>query len=160
MRAVLIFLARVLSCFSVGTASGQEPSPQNNSFTCGLNAAYLMLNKTGHHVPYADLERDFEKQNPPDSLLAIKNVLEKHGCSTLGIRTDADYFVENKGLAVVYLQLSGFGPQSENHFSVLVELNRNSGAELLDPIFDVTHPTFLSWGTFSKAFQGFALVLK
>lgn len=51
----------------------QEPSP---SFTCGLNAAYIYLNRTGHHVAYSELEMEFSRQNPPDSLLAIKNILQ------------------------------------------------------------------------------------
>lgn len=103
---------------------------------------------------------DFAAQNPPDSILAIKNVLNEHGCATVGVKTNVDFFLDNKGPAIVYLQLSGFGPVSENHFSFLVGASPQTGAEFLDPIFDVQKPSFISWGTFSRAYQGTALILK
>jgi ABC-type bacteriocin/lantibiotic exporter with double-glycine peptidase domain len=160
MRLFLSCLSITLLFLTLGVLPGQDIPKEEGVFTCGLNAAYLFLNKTGHHAAYASLLEDFKKQNPPDSLLAIKNVLEKHGCATMGIKTDADYFLDNKGPAIVYLQLSGFGPRSENHFSLLVDANRQDGAKLLDPIFNVNSASFITWGTFSKSYQGMALILK
>jgi len=142
------------------SSSGQDAAPENRSFTCGLNAAYIFLNKSGHHTAYAELLREFGNQSPPDSLLAIKYVLEEHGCATVGIKADADFFLKNKGPAIVYLQLSGFGPRSENHFSYLVGADRENGAELLDPIFNVKAASFIAWNSFSKSYQGIALILK
>jgi ABC-type bacteriocin/lantibiotic exporter with double-glycine peptidase domain len=143
-----------------GILPAQEIPVAVPSFTCGLNAAYMLLNKTGHHAAYAELLRDFEKQNPPDTLLAIKQVLENHGCATVGIKTNADYFLNAKGPAIVYLQLLGLSTVPENHFSFLIGASRQTGVELLDPIFNVNSASYLTWDTFCRSFQGKALILK
>ena len=160
MRLILLCSSATFLFGLLGLLQGQDVPAEGPTFTCGLNAAYILLNKTGHHASYANLLRDFKNQNPPDSLLAIKNVLEEHGCATVGIKADADFFLNNKGPAIVYLQLSGFAPTNENHFSYLVSANRQTGAELLDPIFDVKEASFLTWDTFSRSYQGMALILK
>ncbi len=159
MRAALTFLIALL-VFSITPLSAQEMPGYGPSFTCGLTAAYVFLNKAGHHVPYGELMRQFQDQAAPDSLLAIKNVLAEHGCATIGVKTDADFFLSNKGPAIVHLQLSGYSPRPENHFTYLVGASRQTGAEVLDPVFNVRAAAYISWGTFSQSFQGSALVLK
>ena len=140
--------------------SGETATGDGCPFTCGLNATYILLNKTGHHTAYSDLMSDFEKQNPPDSLLAIRNVLEKHGCLTEGVKTDAGYFLSGKGPAIVLLQLTTASAINENHFSYLVQASRQNGVELLDPIFNIRTPSMISWDSFSRCYQGMALILK
>jgi ABC-type bacteriocin/lantibiotic exporter with double-glycine peptidase domain len=160
MQSHFLILGLALLATCAGTLRAEDYPQEGPSFTCGINAAYLFLEKAGHHTAYDELLRDFENQNPPDSLLAIKKVLEDHGCATLGIKTDADYFLDGKKPAIVYLQLSGIGVVAENHFSFLVGANRQRGVELLDPIFNVDAPSRLTWDTFCRSFQGMALVLK
>ncbi len=135
-----------------------QDAPGAAGFTCGLNAAYIFLNRAGHHVAYEELVRDFAAQETPDSLLTVKRVLEKHGCRTLGIKTGADYFLDNPGPAIVYLQLSGFSRRNENHFSYLVSASRQNGVKLLDPIFALDTGSFITWDAFARIYQGVALV--
>lgn len=137
------------------TVTNDEPA-----FSCGLNAAYIFLNKTGHHAPYGEVLRDFSEEPAPDSLLAIKDVLRKHGCETVGVRTDADFFLAKKGPAIVYLHLTGYSAQPESHFSCLVAVDKHIGAEFLDPVFTVQGPAFLTWINFEQSYQGSALILK
>jgi ABC-type bacteriocin/lantibiotic exporter with double-glycine peptidase domain len=139
---------------------GQTVPDEGPAFSCGLNAAYIFLNKTGHHAPYAELLREFGEQDAPDSLLAIKNVLGMHGCDTVGVKADADFFLANKGPAIVHLQLSGYSRQPENHFSFLVAANKQTGAEFLDPVFSAQAPSFVTWVNFQQSYQGSALILK
>ena len=146
MRApFLIFLAALAVAPVVRAQSVPNEGP---AFSCGLNAAYIFLNKTGHHTPYAQLQREFSEQETPDSLLAIKNVLQMHGCETVGVKTDADFLLANKGPAIVHLQLSGYSRQPENHFSYLVAVNKQTGAEFLDPVFCARTPSFVTWVNF------------
>jgi ABC-type bacteriocin/lantibiotic exporter with double-glycine peptidase domain len=145
-------------CFLGIPAVRAQDAPSTAGFSCGLNAAYIFLNRAGHHANYDELVSDFAAQPSPDSLLAIKNVLEKHGCKTIGIKTDADFFLANKGPAIVFLQLYGYSSKSENHFSYLVGASRQEGAEFLDPIFQLRAASFISWDAFSRAYQGIALI--
>ncbi len=112
MRVVLLMLMLVAVC------RAEAPPEQRGGFACGLNAAYIFLNRAGHHVAYDELVREFLEQQAPDSLLAIKTVLARHGCTTVGIQADAAYFLDNHGPAIVYLQLSGYTRRSENHFAL------------------------------------------
>jgi ABC-type bacteriocin/lantibiotic exporter with double-glycine peptidase domain len=160
MSLNIVYLAIALFLLAQMRSHGQEISAKDSSFTCGLNATYIFLNKTQHHATYTSLLHDFENQHPSDSLLAIHNVLEKHGCETIGIKTDADYFLNKSGPAIVYLQLTGYAPQAENHFSFFVKGSRQIGAELLDPVFDAQTPSIMTWDTFSRIYQGVALILK
>jgi ABC-type bacteriocin/lantibiotic exporter with double-glycine peptidase domain len=154
MRFVLfmLMLAAALGC------RAEAPLEQKDGFACGLNAAYIFLNRTGHHVAYDQLVREFSEQKAPDSLLAIKAVLARHGCATVGIKADAGYFLDNPGPAIVYLELSGYTRRSENHFAYLVGASRQGGAELLDPIFDLNEASYLTWDSFSRSYQGYALI--
>jgi len=152
--------AVALMTASQGFLRGQEPWDEAPGYTCGLNASYLFLNRTGHHVPYDQLAQELGSQPEPDSMLAIKQVLEKHGCETVGVKTDADFFLDNKGPAIVHLQLAGYSARPEDHFSCLVGASRQTGAEVLDPVFNVKMPAHISWLTFSKSYQGAALILK
>ena len=154
----LIALAWIL--LSLSNIRAEESPDEGPGYSCGLNATYIFLNRAGHHVPYADLAHDFANQNPPDSLLAIKNVLEKHGCATVGVKTDADFFLNNQGPAIVHLQLSGYSARPEDHFTYLVSASRQTGAEVLDPVFNVKNAAHISWLTFSQTYQGVALILK
>jgi ABC-type bacteriocin/lantibiotic exporter with double-glycine peptidase domain len=110
MRNIWLGLATIFLLASLGVSRGQETHPNEVTFSCGLNATYILLNRTGHHASYAGLMQEFKKQNPPDSLLAIRNVLKNHGCDTVGIKADPQFFLDNKGPAIVHLQLSGFAP--------------------------------------------------
>ena len=145
---------------SVEILRAQEAIDSAPGYTCGLNAAYIFLNKTGHHVPYDDLARELKIQSQPDSMLAIKNVLQAHGCATIGVKTDPDFFLDNKGPAIVHLQLSGYSLHPEDHFSCLISASRQTGAEVLDPIFNVKQAAYITWLTFSQSYQGAALILK
>jgi len=136
----------------------EAPPEQRGGFACGLNAAYIFLNRAGHHVAYEELVREFLEQQAPDSLLAIKTVLARHGCGTVGIKVDVGYFLDNPGPAIVYLQLSGYTRRSENHFAYLVGASRQGGAELLDPIFDLKAASYLTWDSFARSYQGYALI--
>ncbi len=108
MRIVLLSI--LAACGSLCRA---DVAPeQKGGFACGLSAAYIFLNRAGHHVEYDELVREFMEQQTPDSLLAIKTVLAKHGCPTVGIKADAGYFLDNPGPAIVYLQLSGYTRRS------------------------------------------------
>jgi ABC-type bacteriocin/lantibiotic exporter with double-glycine peptidase domain len=160
MRSFAPWLVACVLAASLGDLHGQAGPGNGCSFTCGLNAAYIFLNKTGHHAPYADVMHDFQEQNPPDSLLAIKTVLRRHGCMTEGVKTDAGYFLTNKGPAIVFMQLTGTGINKENHFSLLVEASRQNGVELIDPVFDIRTPSIITWDSFSRSYQGTALILK
>ncbi len=151
---LVLFLAASLSV----PAPGQDNRPVETGFSCGLNATYIFLKKAGQHPVYGELVSEFTRQTPPDSMLAIKNILLRHGCTTVGIRTGADYFLENSGPAIVYLELSGFGPSSENHFSYLLGATRQSGVELLDPAFDTRGASYMTWDSFVRAYQGVALI--
>ena len=135
-----------------------QDAPATAGFSCGLNAAYIFLNRAGHHVGYDELVTEFTAQKPPDSLLAIKQVLEKHGCKTIGIKTGPEYFLDNKGPAIVFLQLTGYSVLNEKHFSYLVNASRQDGVKLLDPIFDLTSASFISWDAFTRTYQGMALI--
>jgi ABC-type bacteriocin/lantibiotic exporter with double-glycine peptidase domain len=157
MRARLPLLALFLAAFSA-RVFGQENQPVETGFSCGLNATYIFLKKAGQHPVYDELVREFTQQTPPDSMLAIKNILGRHGCATVGIKTRADYFLENSGPAIVYLQLSGFGPSSESHFAYLVGATRQTGVELLDPAFDTRGASYMTWDSFVRAYQGVALI--
>jgi ABC-type bacteriocin/lantibiotic exporter with double-glycine peptidase domain len=144
------------ACLLAGRAD--EPSEQKGNFTCGLSAAYIFLNRSGHHVEYQELVREFMEQKPPDSLLAIKNVVAKHGFRLVGIKAGADYFLDHPGPAIVYLQLTGSGQVAEDHFSYLVGATRQGGAEFLDPVFDLNGECDMTWDNFARSYQGFALV--
>ncbi len=158
MRAVLL-LVLILCCIPLfPPAVAQDAPERKGGFTCGLSATYIFLNRAGHHVDYDVLVREFLKQQTPDSLLAIKSVLEMHGCRTAGIKVNADYFLGNPGPAIVYLQLSGYCRESENHFAYLVSANRQTGAKLLDPVFDLQEACYLTWDSFSRSYQGVALI--
>jgi hypothetical protein len=150
-----LFLGLLLVPATVLPARDQPPESE---YSCGLNAAYIYLNRAGHHVAYEELSGDFSGQPCPSSLLAIEKVLEMHGCRTVGLKTDAGYFLKNAGPAIVYLQLSGFSPKNENHFSYLADATRQNGVQLLDPIFDLRNPSFISWDGFIRIYQGIALV--
>jgi ABC-type bacteriocin/lantibiotic exporter with double-glycine peptidase domain len=160
MRVRIWIFAAALFIASFAMSRAQEAADDPPSFTCGLNAAYIFLNKTGHHVPYDELTQDFKKQNPPDSLLAIKNVLGEHDCATVGVKTDADYFLNNRGPAIIHLQLVGYSARPENHFTYLVGATRQTGVEVLDPVFNVKTSSHISWMTFAQSYQGAALILK
>lgn len=151
-------LALALAGFA--TLRGLDAPTNAPGYSCGLNASYIFLNRTGHHADYEELAREFASQPQPDSMLAIKKVLEAHGCATEGVKTDADFFLQNKGPAIVHLQLSGYSYRPENHFSCLVGASRQTGAEVLDPVFNVKAAAHISWLTFSQSYQGAALILK
>lgn len=155
MRAILLTLILAAPAFVCRADVAPE---QKGGFACGLSATYIFLNRAGHHVAYDDLVREFLEQKTPDSLLAIKAVLARHGCATVGIKADAGYFLDNPGPAIVYLQLSGYTRRSENHFAYLVGASRQGGAELLDPIFDLNEASYLTWDSFSRSYQGYALI--
>lgn len=156
MRAILLL---AMACALVaGRAWAEAPPEQKGGFTCGLNAAYIFLNRAGHHADYQELVREFQAQKPPDSMLAIRNVLRKHGCPTVGIKAGADYFLGNPGPAIVYLQISGYSRQCDNHFAYLVGASRPGGAKLLDPVFNIDGAAWLTWDVFARSYQGFALV--
>jgi ABC-type bacteriocin/lantibiotic exporter with double-glycine peptidase domain len=125
-----------------------------------LNASYIFLNRTGHHEPYEQLAREFASQPVPDSMLAIRNVLEQNGCATIGVKADPDFFLDNKGPAIVHLQLSGYSLHPEDHFSFLVGASRQTGVEVLDPVFNVKAAAYITWLTFAQSYQGAALILK
>ncbi len=156
------FILHIIFIMAVGVgwpgAWAQDAPEQKGGFICGLNAAYIFLNRSGHHVAYEELVQDFTAQKLPDSLLAIKNVLEKHGCRTVGVKTDASFFLTNPHPAIVYLQLYGFSRQNEDHFSYLVSASRQTGAKFLDPIFNLNAASYVTWDTFSRIYQGFALI--
>ncbi len=160
MRSFRWILPVALALAGFAMLRGQEPRADAPGYSCGLNASYIFLNQTGHHADYEELAREFAGQSQPDSMLAIKNVLEAHGCSTEGVKTDADFFLRNKGPAIVHLQLSGYSFHPENHFSCLVGASRQTGAEMLDPVFNVKAAAHISWLTFSQSYQGAALILK
>lgn len=160
MRAFRWILPVALALASVPMLRGQEAPPSAPGYSCGLNASYIFLNRTGHHVPYEELARELGSQSQPDSMLAIKKVLDLHGCATMGVKTDADFFLQNKGPAIVHLQLSGYSFHPENHFTCLVGASRQTGAEVLDPVFNVKAAAHLTWLTFSQSYQGAALILK
>jgi ABC-type bacteriocin/lantibiotic exporter with double-glycine peptidase domain len=151
-------LALALAGFA--TLRGLDAPTNAPGYSCGLNASYIFLNRTGHHADYEELAREFAGQPQPDSMLTIKKVLEAHGCATEGVKTDADFFLQNKGPAIVHLQLSGYSYRPENHFSCLVGASRQTGAEVLDPVFNVKAAAHISWLTFSQSYQGAALILK
>ncbi len=146
-----------LSLLGIPVAGAQE-APGSAGFSCGLDAAYIFLNRAGHHANYEKLVNEFMAEPSPDSLLAIKRVLEKHGCKVIGIKTDADFFLANKGPAIVFLQLAGYSTKGENHFSYLVSASRQDGVEFLDPIFQLRAASFISWDSFARDFQGIALI--
>ena len=148
----------MLMLLLAGVCHAEAPPEQKGGFACGLNAAYIFLNRAGHHVAYEELVREFLEQQAPDSLLAIKAVLARHGCMTVGVQADAAYFLDNHGPAIVYLQLSGYTRRSANHFAYLVGASRQGGAELLDPIFDLNEASFLTWDSFTRSYQGYALI--
>ena len=137
---------------------GQEVPTKEAQFTCGLNATYIFLYRAGHHVDYDQLVREFCAQTPPDSLLAIRNVLAKHGCPTWGIQADADYFLDNRGPAIVFLKLDGYSLYGEPHFSYMVKASRANGVEFRDPIFQADKGCIVTWDTFTRLYKGMALV--
>ena len=137
---------------------GQDTPVKEAPFTCGLTAAYIYLNRAGHHVAYDELVRDFEGQRPSDSLLAIRNVLALHGCRTVAIKTDPDYFLDENGSAIVYLEFDGYSLNGERHFSYMVRASRANGVEFLDPIFNFGKSSRMTWDTFTRLFKGIALV--
>jgi ABC-type bacteriocin/lantibiotic exporter with double-glycine peptidase domain len=139
-------------------AFGQTAAPKEGGFTCGLNAAYIFLNRSGRHVAYDELIREFQAQSPPDSLLAIKDVLAKHGCRTMGIKADANYFLGTNAPAIVYLHLDGTSLNGELHFSYLVQASKAGGVEFLDPVLGVDKATTVTWDTFTRVYKGMALV--
>ena len=139
-------------------AAVSEPSAKEMPFDCGLNAAYIYLNRSGHHVAYAELVREFLGETPSDSLLAIRDVLARHGCRTVAVRSDPEAFLEQSGPAIVYLELDGYSPNGERHFSYLVRASKHEGVEFLDPVFEINHPSFMTWDTFTRIFKGVALI--
>jgi ABC-type bacteriocin/lantibiotic exporter with double-glycine peptidase domain len=155
MRVIFLILILVMSVLVCRADGAPE---QTGGFACGLSATYIFLNRAGHHVEYDELVREFLEQKTPDSLLAIKAVLARHGCATVGIKADAGYFLDQRGPAIVYLQLSGYTRRSENHFAYLVGASRQSGVELLDPIFDLNEASYLTWDSFTRSYQGYALI--
>jgi ABC-type bacteriocin/lantibiotic exporter with double-glycine peptidase domain len=158
MQTIRRWLFLFICLISAACVHGQEMPVEEAQFTCGLNAAYLYLNRAGHHVAYDELVREFHEQTPPDSLLAIKNVLAKHGCPTVGIKADADYFLGKEGAAIVYLQLDGYSLHGERHFSFMVRASRENGVEFLDPIFLANKASLMTWDTFTRIYKGVALV--
>jgi ABC-type bacteriocin/lantibiotic exporter with double-glycine peptidase domain len=137
---------------------GQNTAGTEAQFSCGLNAAYIFLNRAGHHAAYAELVREFEDQGTPDSLLAIRNVLAKHGCLMVGIKADPEYFLDNAKPAIVYLELDGYSYGGECHFSYLVKASRSNGVEFIDPVFDARKAVVMTWDSFMRIYKGFALV--
>ena len=160
MRLKFPTAVTALCLAAVCVLRGDEGSDEGPGYACGLNAAYIFLNRTGHHVPYAELAHEFEIQNPPDSMLAIKHVLEKHGCVTVGVKTDADFFLDSNRPAIVHLQLTGYSRRPEDHFTCVVGASRQMGVEVLDPVFNVRTAAYITWLTFTQSYQGTALVLK
>jgi ABC-type bacteriocin/lantibiotic exporter with double-glycine peptidase domain len=158
MRASSLLLIVVLVAAPVATAVAQIAPPGELPFTCGLDAAYIFLNRAGHHAPYEEVVADFQAQAAPDSLLAIKNVLQSRGCRTLGVKATPDYFLSHGGPAIIFVQLTGYSPRKENHFSYAVAFSRQEGVELLDPAFDLTTPCRISWDSFVRIYQGTALI--
>ncbi len=154
-RDVLFFFLVALT----GSTTMAQQAPVEAPFNCGLDAAYLLLNRTGHHAAYDVLIHDFLMERPPDSLLAIRNVLKKHGCAVVGVHADAAFFLTHEGPAIVYFQLSGYSPKNENHFSYLVKASRDR-VELLDPLFSLNGRSALSWDAFNRVYQNMALILK
>jgi ABC-type bacteriocin/lantibiotic exporter with double-glycine peptidase domain len=157
MRAVFPILVVLLLLFPARPGDAQE-APAKSGFSCGLNAAYIFLKRTGHHPDYLELEEEFARQTPSNSMLAIRNVLRNHGCATVGVKAGADYFLQKGGPAIVLLQFSGFGPSVENHFCYLLNVTRQEGASFLDPFFDTRQPACMTWDTFVRLYQGVALV--
>lgn len=151
----------VLATCPILAAYGQTVGPiaKEAGFSCGLNAAYIFLNRAGHHVAYEQLVGEFRKEQPPDSLLAIKNVLALHGCPTVGIKAGAEYLLGIEEPAIVYLQLNGYSLNGETHFSYMVHASKKNGVELLDPIFEVNSPSFMTWDTFTRIYKGTALIV-
>jgi len=160
MRSLKWIAPVVLGLASFAMLRGQDATAAAPGYSCGLNASYIFLNRTGHHVPYEKLAREMGSQSQPDSMLAIKKVLAEHGCETVGVKTNADFFLQNKGPAIVHLQLSGYSFHPEDHFTYLVGASRQTGAEVLDPVFNVKTAAYISWLTFSQSYQGAALILK
>jgi ABC-type bacteriocin/lantibiotic exporter with double-glycine peptidase domain len=119
-----------------------------------------LLDKTGRHTSYEELKKDFERQRPPDSLLAIREVLKEHGCTTKGVRTSAEFFLNNGGPSIVYLKLKTGYALNEGHFALLVNAGRQTGVKLLDPVFETNGGSLISWDSFSRIYQGSALVLE
>lgn len=154
----IFFLLLTGLSLALGPGLRAQERPPESGFSCGLNAAYIYLNRAGHHVPYEDLRRDFSAEASPNSFLAIKKVLQAHGCYTKALRTDANYFLLNSGPAIVFLQLSGYSPQNENHFSYLASADRRTGVRLLDPTFTLYAASFISWDGFVRIYQGVALL--
>jgi ABC-type bacteriocin/lantibiotic exporter with double-glycine peptidase domain len=145
-------------CILNASSVRAEEAPKSAGFSCGLNAAYIFLNRAGHHVGYDELVTEFETQSFPDSLLAIKNILGKHGCKVVGVKADASFFLGKNEPAIVYLQLSGFSTKNENHFSYMVGASRQEGVELLDPVFVLRGASYITWDSFVRAYQGIALI--
>lgn len=58
------------------------------------------------------------------------------------------------------MQLSGHGPQAENHFSYLVSATRQTGVEVRDPIFNLGSAAYITWNSFATSYQGVALIPK
>ncbi len=40
----------------------------------------------------------------------------------------------------------------------MVDASRQTGAKLLDPIFDLNEASYLTWDSFLRSYQGFALI--
>ncbi len=101
---------------------------------------------------------EFRGEQPPDSLLAVKDVLAKHGCATTGIKAGPEFFVGSDQPAIVYLQLDGYSLKGEAHFAYMVHASRKNGVEFLDPVFEVKAPSFMTWDNFARIYKGTALV--
>ena len=123
IRALRWILPVAMGSAGFAMLHGEEgPPAAAPGYSCGLNASeYFSQPDGGITCPTRNLARELGSQSEPDSMLAIKKVLEAHGCPTVGVKTDADFFLENKGPAIIHLQLSGYSLHPENHFTFLVE---------------------------------------
>jgi len=158
MRFLTYSLFVLVSFTGMMSLPADEAAVKEASFDCGLNAAYIYLNRAGHHVAYDELVRDFLGQTPPDSLLAIRNVLAMHGCRTVAVQSDPAFLLEQSGPAIVYLELDGYSLNGERHFSYMVRASKRDGVAFLDPLFEVNRASVMTWDTFTRIFKGIALV--
>jgi len=154
---VLIFsTVMFLTTHSAADIKSNDPT----TFSCGLNASYIILKLTNHAVNYQDLVVQFQKEEQPSSMLAIKEVLSCNGSRTRGVQVPSTYFLDKNDPAIVYLQLGNFGPKIEYHFTVLTRADKKYGVVFLDPLFSYNKPSHLSWEDFVRMYKGFALVLE
>src|ERR1700735_2877628 len=105
MRHLLIILFLLISLGTLRVSASNAAG----SFDCGVNAAYIILRHAGCNISYAHLYSEFKEQSQPDSLLAIKRVLAANGLAVEAIKAEPKFFITDKGLAIVNLNLTNFG---------------------------------------------------